>query len=1596
LEIVQIAGNAGFSNLQSTIRRAQELVMIWRNSVAPNRRAVVLLLVLMLLTLFAVVGISFVLYANAAATAAQLHRESESLSKPDVDPELLFAYFLGQLIYDVPDDERGAYSALRGHSLARSIYGSNDTPGCANILPFNGVGRLHTATNSFGQSIYDDQLINHTYYPADGVHDPERLGWRTSLSAARGPYTGGLNAPYTYPDLNSTFLVAVRADGVVLLPSFYRPWASQAADVSGEFYRPDTGQLNSVWSPTATPPPWLKYTTLRPLPALNPGFPPPEDGGGDVKNLIGGPGTFRRMNGTALECWGNDSFWIDLDFPVLTAPDGRRYKPLFAPLIVDLDNRVNLNVHGNIRGRDMTGRPMHVSNQGFGPWEVNLGQVLSRDGEWQALFSGTATPPLLGRYGGTPWTGDPGPIPSQTAPTPSHIRPHFYGQVDFDACQEQAGFVPTLPLQLPGAGTLRWCFPSYPAGYGNRSVAERRGHAALYNVIQPVAGTRAFRVSNMEALLRYGDTGSPALTSELLRLCPSNFADSRIRRLVTTHSFDLDRPGVAPWVHFADTGSTYEVEATADPDKPELPKGPPIPFPRDRGRPPFDPRQADGEFGNMDWRAVSAALGRIDLNRPLPPYPHMGSGQTPPFGPPLTIRNNQIVLDMPFNVDAPDGPIWKQFLLAQAARQRLANDIYRRLLIITGVPPIRPEQRPREPEPSLLRCRRWLAQLAVNIVDFIDEDDISTPFCFYTSEDYQHLPVPPRRPPDPSRVSDRPEGMEGEIQWPLYWVFGTELPRIVVNEALAESRRHDPNEAYTDIVRVFVELHNTFPRSLPLGVHLPDSFPIPLRMNGTRRAGPYTPYRVMIAAKSKTTSSGEDVIAGIQPGIDNDNVLGNPAFSNDPDHPNWNAVRTTTTDSDFLGPLPTAGGDEQPIWPGSPRSGRYGPIASPYMPAHGLEADGLPQGFLLLGPPSIPGGGLRRYDAFRRFDPFDGPNAMSIPASTPMMRKGSLQYIRDFESPDPDSPPDERTTGITVLLRRLANPYLPFDGRRRLDDGQANPTYNPFVTVDYLEGIPLQAVSGLGTIASQGKLQPYAAHQTQWRARRTQAGENVRHTFGRQNYPATEQFDWLTHLDRALISPMELVHVSGYQPYQLTQRFIFQNRLDRASPITKFGHRAPWLDEDFPPSFGSPRQWSHRLYRLLEFVETGPQAAGVAAGGRIPGKININTVWDAAILQALCDAGPSNQFTDDQIKNGLFPQLLQSRTSRPDGVPDRDDRPFLSTATGLTPIQESGQYPKGISVDDTILRPAPDLSKGLFEVPDQAHPYLRQELLTKIFNHITTRSNVFAVWLTVGFFEVTDESTRPVKLGAEIGRAESRHIRHRMFAVVDRSNLSIASCVTTLVRPIRPSAEPQKALLQALSGILPLPGVPSGIAWTIEAGTTLLVGTGADQESVKVLAVNPQAQLPTISALFTKPHNAGAPISLAHNPGIPPIFLKPISVAPDSLLQPPYLMTVQIAVDPTRSNTRTLSGEYDGIPWEIQRGTNLLIDVGPDQEAVTVEGVILDPVTATGSFQVRVAKLHAADFLITNTLLGNPGPRPRFNPRDPVYSAMVRYFSIID
>jgi hypothetical protein len=390
-----------------------------------------------------------------------------------------------------------------------------------------------------------------------------------------------------------------------------------------------------------------------------------------------------------------------------------------------------------------------------------------------------------------------------------------------------------------------------------------------------------------------------------------------------------------------------------------------------------------------------------------------------------------------------------------------------------------------------------------------------------------------------------------------------------------------------------------------------------------------------------------------------------------------------------------------------------------------------------------------------------------------------MEYQHTFQP----GQPEERSTGITVLLRRLANPHLPFDPRPSVPDSvgepQVNPWYNPYLTVDYLDKVPLQNAAGTSTYASRGKRQPYAGgvdqQADQVSPRRRQL---TQHTFGLPNNPAPAagRFDWLVHLDRELISPAELLHMSGYQPHQLTQRFILGGG---PQPEIKFQHLVPWFDQ------------TRRLYRLFEFVTAhGRDGTGRPPGGRVAGKINLNTIWDPETFLALCDPQPANgpNFTLNNVVS-IYNQMMALRTPglAAGGGLGAGDRPFLSLATGYAlpngPGNSDPQHPgRGAGINDTLLRAADaaaDAQAGggaglarLFQIPNEEHPYRQHELLTKIFNNVTTRSNLFAVWVTVGFFEVTDDTTRPVKLGAEIGRAQGENVRHRLFAILDRSDIA--------------------------------------------------------------------------------------------------------------------------------------------------------------------------------------------------------------------------------
>jgi hypothetical protein len=1445
---------------------------------AERRHAVILMVVLVLLTLFAIVALAFVLYANSEADSSRIYREavisagSGNGGKPDIPTDIIGSVGIGGILFDTPDPGPGTvsgvgvgggYSAARGYSVARDMYGWNgDSPG-SNIYAFNGTGRLHsTVGNPWG--LDDHALLSYVPYTGDNfVRDPERLGTRASLGAALAPYAGGWNSSYTYPDGHHVFLGAFDADGNVLARSFWRPYLmpstvdAGSGAPSGNLCLPLNPSAPAYWTwfsdtnpsnaaevvPGSPGNQLLRYYSLRPRNKdMAAGFPLPGLGG-DVANLPG-----------SAAAGVKDSVWVDLDYPIQVAGDGTKYKPLFAYFITDLDGRVNLNAHGNIRGTGNT----HLSSQGWGKWEVNVGKVLTgvtgaqSVPEWPQLFLGANT--VAGRYGidGLPF--------NITASAPGGRSPHVYMQVNYDASDDsnparpaQPPLVPALPAQMGGVATgpivlpgtpgssNYMSFPAFPPGYNNGAQFERNAHPLDYWSDWPQGDDRRFPASNLVGLFNSGAsvTGtnpaspSAALATDLGQAMPKNLSVFRIRNMITTDSCAVEVPGLTPWIWdrtSAQAGTYGYGNGSLGSNANFAPRGAPVGFPpltlaqrtsnvpaasefRIPGspyllQPPVVPNPNTPNPA-IDWRSYDAALGRIDLNRYLPPYPHQGQGTyyaASAGQPPLTSTVND-------RFDDPNSPnanaIQSQFLAAQGARQQLADDIYRTFLRVTGLPaPVNPAA----PTALELAPRRWLAQLAANIVDFIDEDEISTPFNFYTLNDAYPGGVPAKPTFNVGALQTNPtSGMANDPELPLYWVFGTELPRVVLNEVLAEyNTPRDPKNGNVPLankpfpVRVFAELYSPMPSAaqLPGGaypntIQPQDTTAVPLYVPAGGTASGYSPYNVQLADfNTKNGSGGLLTMASLlnnngQP-WDNSNVRGTP-----------NAPRQAPVDGDFGGPVTNIDGSA-------------------------TTASIAPQQFFLLGPT----GGADAAGTVASNAKAPGV----VPPKTPFLTSANMQYAvvntgganGVWKDNNGNTIDGDRTNGITVVLRRLANPHLPPNPfpvyQKGPNQGQPDPTYNPYVTVDTMQPVPTNDYSKTPTsYTSTAKSQPYASHPQTYLTQKVPTAATppaVADSFGTPNavQPGAPAYNWLVHADRQLISPMELLHVSGFQPHQLTLRFISPNP-GAPNTLVPYNHRAEWYNE------------STRLYRAFEVLSTRDRAAGLSFLGRRPGMININTVYNPEVLSALCDAQPSNGFTQTQVNN-VFKQMIALRS--PGMVPPSNpppagwgpsitgkDRPFLGLGVGNIPaadplarFDDGSQKPTNMGIEDTFLRSIDGSGNPtagrLFDVPGAAHPYGQTELMTKIFGNVTTRSNVFAVWVTVGFFRVPDPvqrvgGTGPVVLAEEIGASTGTNVRHRMFAVIDRSRMTISPGPVTM----------------SVSGTPGTPTAALGVAGSVPAGNGL-------------------------------------------------------------------------------------------------------------------------------------------------------------------------------
>ncbi|NQU25200.1 MAG: hypothetical protein HQ567_28265 [Candidatus Nealsonbacteria bacterium] len=322
-------------------------------------------------------------------------------------------------------------------------------------------------------------------------------------------------------------------------------------------------------------------------------------------------------------------------------------------------------------------------------------------------------------------------------------------------------------------------------------------------------------------------------------------------------------------------------------------------------------------------------------------------------------------------------------------------------------------------------------------------------------------------------------------------------------------------------------------------------------------------------------------------------------------------------------------------------------------------------------------------------------------------------------------------------------------------------------------------------------------------------------------------FPWLTWNNRPFVSQMELLLVPGLR----SSKLLVHNRQNPNMyySIAKTGvavdpyqsttpEQVPFqhLPNLFHSASSQQPGLSSQLHRLLEFVHVPSPFVGtnvqinpnVSTTGqhsfhppfnlvsryRDPGRINLNTIFTRQTYLGLMNCFPGtnteeswNRFVRSRNPGGQGGgRVIGDPTTLGSSSPSQFSHPFR-TATGGSLVPQVGSLRFENEIGATLLRADPEvLGQPLFrndtastEInspnnPDR-NPYFRYQALQRLGNLTTTRSNVYAIWITVGYFEVKPVGVDPVRypdgyqLATELGVDTGEVERHRAFYMFDRS-----------------------------------------------------------------------------------------------------------------------------------------------------------------------------------------------------------------------------------
>jgi len=299
--------------------------------------------------------------------------------------------------------------------------------------------------------------------------------------------------------------------------------------------------------------------------------------------------------------------------------------------------------------------------------------------------------------------------------------------------------------------------------------------------------------------------------------------------------------------------------------------------------------------------------------------------------------------------------------------------------------------------------------------------------------------------------------------------------------------------------------------------------------------------------------------------------------------------------------------------------------------------------------------------------------------------------------------------------------------------------------------------------------------------------------------PDLRPFAWLSWNNRPYTSELEMVNVPFTSSYWLTRLFgtaqtgrnVFAPPVSEQSPAEARNYTAhfPHLLNFYSDrnADGSPAPSLHRLFDVLEvpsrFVGTESYVNPATFSGtthglsfglappfdtisnyRYPGKLNINTVLDERVWNGLMRL---------YALDVSYSDWARSRNGSATGFSFANPYRSAQASNNVPPVPGMLVSPVacGLFRPDGTGEPLFDFkSNELYNNTDRS-AYFKYDMRQRLGNLVTSRSSVFAIWITIGYFEVDlngnlkNANSGGVEVGGETGRA----IRHRGFYIFDRS-----------------------------------------------------------------------------------------------------------------------------------------------------------------------------------------------------------------------------------